>query len=146
MREWRRFLALTSGDRALIVEAAALLCAIRAAVAVLPFSFSRRVLRALPPSRSIPECSAAESVRSIAWAVRSAAARLPVRTTCLVDALAGEAMLARRDVACELRFGVRSAPGVFSAHAWIEHEGAVVLGAVEDLADYSVLSSASGSL
>ncbi|PZU13687.1 MAG: lasso peptide biosynthesis B2 protein, partial [Citromicrobium sp.] len=55
--------------------------------------------------------------------VSAVALRLPGRTSCLIEALAVEAMLRRRGHECELRLGVPRASAAhagFAAHAWIE--------------------------
>jgi hypothetical protein len=75
----------------------------------------------------------------------AAADRLPFRTTCLVRALAADAMLRRRGHAPEIRFGVRTpetgATGI-EAHAWLDLSGAVVLGEVERRRGYLEMSKA----
>ncbi len=69
--------------------------------------------------------------------------RLPMHTTCLVRALAGHAMSRRRGWSSELRIGVLpqrlddATP--LRSHAWIEHEGRVLIGDVDDLHDYALL-------
>ena len=51
-------------------------------------------------------------------------------------------MLRRRGYTSEIRFGVRPpSGGVLAGHAWVEHEGAVVFGALHELAEYSMLSA-----
>jgi hypothetical protein len=51
-------------------------------------------------------------------------------------------MLGRRGIGSDLRLGVRHDAGPlnpFTAHAWIECKGLVVMGALDDLGDYHVL-------
>ncbi len=61
------------------------------------------------------------------WRLAGAVARrLPRRPTCLAQALAVGWMLRRRGIATTLRFGVRVADGVFTAHAWLECAGRIV--------------------
>lgn len=108
-----------------------MLAFIRVAVAVAPFVVVRRVLQLFPRSSNAPR---------VAWAVAAAARHVPFRTTCLVESLAADAMLRRRGVASEIRFGVRPPDGgTLAAHAWVEHNGAVVFGARSDLSEYAVL-------
>jgi Transglutaminase-like superfamily len=140
---WRRFRSLEARDRRVVAEAAVLLLLVRAGLSILPFNALRRGLRYYAgPARQTGVVSE-EHVRRVAWAVTAVALRLPVRTTCLVESLAADAMLRRRGCACDLRFGVRrpqEGSGRFPAHAWIEHRGVVVLGDVDGLRDYAVLS------
>jgi hypothetical protein len=59
-----------------------------------------------------------------------------------VQALAGDVMLRRRGVGCELRIGVRaggSGAVPIESHAWIECNGAVAIGAIENLSTFQVL-------
>lgn len=53
--------------------------------------------------------------------------RVPGADTCLPQALAAVAMLRRWGHRADLVLGVRTAP-VFEAHAWVEVDGAVVVG------------------
>lgn len=146
---WSRFRALSAADRRLVVEAAAVLVFVRLGVALLPFSALRVLLdRYARAGSPIPPDAAAPGVSRFTWAVAAAASRFPVRMSCLVQALAADAMLRRRGVSCRLRIGVHprsTGSGALKAHAWIEHEGAVVLGALEDLREYAVLSSPGSS-
>ncbi len=76
--------------------------------------------------------------------MNAATRRLPFGTTCLVDALAADAMLRRRGIDCTVRFGVRAprGSGRLEAHAWLEHDGEAVLGRLEDRAGYAPLAGA----
>jgi len=95
------------------------------------------------PSDSRP-MPAQTVVGRVAWAVTAAARQLPASMNCLVKAVAADAMLRRRGFASELHFGVReSGHGVkrLDAHAWVECHGEVVVGAIERLSNYAVLSA-----
>lgn len=52
--------------------------------------------------------------------------RLPGARLCLPQALAGAVLLRRHGYAAEVVIGVRNGP--FAAHAWLVHDGRVVLG------------------
>jgi len=68
-------------------------------------------------------------VDSVSWAVTAASRRLPGPPMCLSQALAVQVMLARRGYASRLRVGVtRGGAGQVEAHAWVEHEGRVLIG------------------
>lgn len=61
--------------------------------------------------------------------------RRVLRATCLTQALALQAMLARRGTETSLRLGVaRDDRGRFRAHAWLEQNGVVLIGGEEALA------------
>ena len=140
---WRRFRSSDGRDRRVVVEAAALLVLVRAGLLILPFKALRRSLRYYARPTRQTAVVAEDVVRRVAWAVTAVARRIPMRTTCLVQSLAADAMLRRRGCECDLRFGVRplqDGSARFPAHAWIEHRGVTVLGDFDGLRDYSVLS------
>ena len=81
----------------------------------------------LQPASSVENVA----VERVVWAVRQATAALPWGRTCLTEALTMSVMLRR--VGCEttLQYGVASDDERrFAAHAWLEHNGAVVGGAM----------------
>jgi hypothetical protein len=68
------------------------------------------------------------SVEQVAWAVTAVAARVP-RATCLTQALAAALLLPRYGHDATLRVGVaKDDRGRLRAHAWLESNGAAVLG------------------
>jgi hypothetical protein len=82
-------------------------------------------------------------MRSVGWAVTAVARRFRA-ATCLVQALATEAMLRQRGLACELRIGVRLRRGSsmpLEAHAWVECNGLVSPGAMAHPSDFKVLAA-----
>lgn len=122
-----RFIALPPAERRLIVAAAGILAATRVGLWVLPFRWVRGAMGALgnpPRSRD----GGGPAVERIVWAV-GAVDRLVPRTTCLVRALAAQALLARRGHASQLRLGVAGGSGrAFEAHAWLERDGRILIG------------------
>jgi hypothetical protein len=63
-------------------------------------------------------------VEDTARAVITAAVFYPRRAMCLEQSLALFALLRRRGIDAEIRFGIQTLP--FSAHAWVEVDGAPV--------------------
>lgn len=62
------------------------------------------------------------------WAVEVVSRRSP-GSTCLVQALAAQLLLARYGHPSLLQIGVaRPDQGMLKAHAWLEHEGTVLIG------------------
>lgn len=106
--------------------AAALLC-VRVLLAATGYRTTARVLGLL---RCLPSGARASDPNpgGIALAVEETADWLPLRTTCLVEALTAGAILARRDVATTLRVGVTKSRGTLRAHAWLVHRGTVLVG------------------
>lgn len=65
----------------------------------------------------------------VAYFIPRMALRLPWRTDCLVQALAGQSWLKSKGVASEIAIGTAKTPaGAFEAHAWLMHGDAVILG------------------
>ena len=144
MESFHRYRALGAADRWLVIEAASLLAIVRLGIAALRFSVLRRSLDHMLPA--IPAKSSGKrtsSVDRLAWSVAAASRRLPFRSNCLIESLAVDAMMRRRGHASEIRFGVRPPnAGVLTAHAWVECEGAIVFGSLQD---YSALSTGHAS-
>ncbi len=81
------------------------------------------------------------AVATVAWAVASAARFVP-RATCLTQALVTERLLRQAGYAPTLRIGVaRPRPDAFEAHAWVEHDGRIVIGEVDDMQRFTLVPS-----
>jgi Transglutaminase-like superfamily len=118
-----KLIALPRVRRALLVRALVTVTAFRVALTVLPFRWTRRLA-----AREHAGGAPGASVEDLAWAVSAAARRIP-RATCLTQALALQALLAREGHDATLRLGVaRGELGALEAHAWLESGGRVVIG------------------
>ena len=74
----------------------------------------------------------------IGWAIQVVSRRVP-RASCLTQALAAQMILARYGYNSQLRVGVtRESPDGFRAHAWVESDGKIIVGAGE-LSDLTLL-------
>lgn len=122
MKALAAFLALTGSDRLLLVRAAATLLAVRCALHLV--SIER--LRAWAGHLRQGERPAAR----IIWSVRTAAARVP-GTTCLCSALALQRLLSTAGQPSQVHIGVARDASGFIAHAWLVHDGVVVIGEEE---------------
>jgi len=112
----RKYLRLPAPDRRLLLEAAMLQAAVRLALWFLPArTWHRPSACVVSPSRA-------------AWAI-AATTRVIPRSTCLVRALAAQRLLARHGYPSTLHLGVARAPHGLDAHAWLECQGAILLGA-----------------
>ena len=87
------------------------------------------------PAQTGPSETLSGDARRIAWAVPRVAKAMPFRADCLVQAMAAQAMLARRGLDSEVHIGARKILGGFAAHAWLTHRGEVVTGG--EIAGYS---------
>lgn len=123
-RPRRKVLHLPAAERRLLVEAALLLEATKLGMWLLPFETPRRLLARMPGARH------AARAEGVARAVEAASRGAPGVKTCLAQALAAQAMLARRGCPALLHIGVtKGEQGRLQAHAWVESEGEAVLGA-----------------
>lgn len=123
-----KLIALPAAERRLLLAAAGLLAAVRVGLWTFPFRSVYGAVRSRGPSARRAGVPGAPSSERIVWAVEVAARRVP-RATCLVRALAAQALLARYGHASELRLGVaRGAGRAFEAHAWLEGNGQILIG------------------
>ena len=145
LQRCREFLALDADRRRLIVEAAALVGVIWGGLRFTSFATLRRALDA---------CSnrvlAADGVppSAIAWAVGAVGRRYQRRPTCLVEALAADIMLRRRQYPSVLHLGVRKMDNrsrSLDGHAWVECEGSIVVGHLDNLGEYAAGAWAAAS-
>jgi hypothetical protein len=85
-----------------------------------------------------PQGGQAALLARVSYVLPRISVRLPWRSDCLVQAIAGQNWLARRGLPSEIRIGVeRPESGPFGAHAWLVHEDAVITGG--DISRYSLL-------
>jgi hexokinase len=143
---YRRFVSLERSERRLVVEAAALMAIVWAGLRLHRFLTLRRTLdRFVVLASTRASLADRNVVVSVRRAITAVAARFS-SATCLVQALAADAMLRRRHVASELRLGVRhrdredAAAIPIEAHAWVECDGAVVVGAIANQSEFKVLT------
>ena len=122
-RDLRKLGARSWQERGLLLEAFIWLGVMRVAMGRLPF---RRIAAQLGLAQAetleVSPILEIQPAPRIGWAVRAAAARTPWQSTCLVQALAGIAMLHRRKLSGVLYLGIAkdaSAAELLVAHAWL---------------------------
>jgi hypothetical protein len=106
--------------RWLHVRAAVYLVAARVALSLFGL---RRLVGAEPKGLGTSAADAEERARALTAMAR----RLPIGITCLHRALALVWLLRTDGLAAALRIGVRPRDGALAAHAWVEHDGVVLL-------------------
>lgn len=112
----------------MLLKAASLLATIRVLLWVFPFPVVRPWLD-IAGRRSLRFASGSHSPDWLAWTVLVASRFVPGGGHCLSQALALQVLLQRRGYSCKICFGVhRGNSNGFSAHAWLEHDGAVLIG------------------
>lgn len=131
-RDLRKLGARSWSERALLLEAFLWLGVMRAAIGRMP-------LRRIAPRLGLTQVEIGEVSRTspvyqatrIGWAVRVAAARTPWQSTCLIQALAGMAMLRQRKMAGALYLGIARdavASDSLAAHAWLRCGDVILTG------------------
>jgi len=104
-----------------------LLCFAWLCVRLVPFRIASRLLGRPESAAQLPiACAETDKTGqaqalNVKTALKSASARLPWISTCLMQVLAGRLMLAHRGVASQTYFGVQRhlASDEFKAHAWL---------------------------
>ena len=142
---YRRFTSLDQSDRRLLLQAASLIALVWTGLRLLRFRTLRRILNryAELPTTGNPRQPDARTIDRVRWAITAVADRFP-SATCLVQGLVGDAMLRRRGLACELCIGVRaggSSAVPIESHAWVESNGVVAIGAIENLSTFQPLTA-----
>ena len=122
MRRLKRLKRLTRCELRLLLRAAIVVAIVRTALWLIPFAFVRRlVARTVAVPEQIP-------VERCVWAVKVTSRCLP-RATCLTQALALQALLAREGRKSRVEIGVaKNTIGAFEAHAWVICENQIVMG------------------
>jgi Transglutaminase-like superfamily len=125
-----RLIALSRDQWRLVLQASILVIGIRVALFAVPFTLLRDALRRLAAGGSRQHANPAPKDRALVlWAVEAVGSRLPSFGTCLTQALTAHVLLGRIGQPSDLRIGVRrDAEGKFAGHAWLEHEGVVLIG------------------
>lgn len=125
----------TLGEAAAFAEAAALLLVLRVGIGRVPF---RRLARwcglhaGEPANAALP--APHEPAIGVGIALRRAARRVPWEATCLMQALAGAAMLRRRRVGATVHLGVArddASDAGLAAHAWLRAGDLTLTGGAE---------------
>ncbi|MDO8976305.1 lasso peptide biosynthesis B2 protein [Reyranella sp.] len=122
MNRLAAFLALPGSDRLLLVKAAATLVAVRCALHLVSIERLRSWAGHLREAN--------RPVDRIIWSVRTAARRVP-GATCLSSALTLQRLLSSAGHPSQVHIGVARDASGFMAHAWLVHDGVVVIGEEE---------------
>jgi Transglutaminase-like superfamily len=142
MRRVFIFFRLPADDRRLLWKSLSLLWMVRIGLWILPF----QRLKTLLDVKVSAACLSDRDVTSVQRITRCVTrmSRYVPSATCLTQALVAQRLLHKAGQPADLRIGVaRSQTGKFEAHAWVEAEGTVVIGAAHtDLARFTVLRAA----
>ena len=131
---WRRFkkwLSLPNADKWLLLQAIAVILLIKLGLKLLSFKSFKTVYAhwiANPSAKNYPT----SYIKQLVWSVGVVSSALPMSILCLPQALAVKFFL-RGDDGFVLKIGVANPVQQFSAHAWIEKEGKIVIGDVPNV-------------
>lgn len=144
MKRAARFLTLSRTEWALWFESTVLLVVIRLGLCFLPFQTLRRILARWAKATNPSEKNNRVPLNHVIRAVERASRYLPMKGTCLMQALAAQTLLSQAGYPARLSIGVKRDKGrKFEAHAWLESEGVVVVGGrVPELEGYTPLLAA----
>jgi hypothetical protein len=124
----RKFLRLSHADRWLLLKSCGLLATIRIMLGLLTFPAARRLIESVGRKTAGLERNSPPA-KHLAWAVSAAGNVVPAGEHCLTQALTLQVFLQRRGYPCRICYGVHRQPGMaFVAHAWVEHEGTILIG------------------
>jgi hypothetical protein len=139
---------LPNSDRILIFKTALLLASIRLALGLLPLSTIRRFLMRKAKASSAKIDHSHQGLEKEIWAIESVGKYILGDGPCLTQALAAQQVLTRLNKPSDLCIGVaKDEQGKLVAHAWVESEGAVIIGGSEDsLQRYTKLPTLEGKL
>lgn len=131
------------GDRYLLIKTLILLGFVNLGLWLLPFSTLRRILDWI--GKPNPRASRTP-VHKIIRAVDVSTNFIP-GAKCLARALTCQVLMNQRGDSPELRIGVaKDEEGKLKAHAWIEDQGKVVIGYLNNLSSYTPLPTLPRSL
>ncbi len=129
MKQLRKFLHLTRGERRLLLRAVVLLLAIRLGLWMLSFQNLRGILERLKQQTTAFHTADSSLPDRIAWAVAVASHYVPGTSTCLAQALAAQVLLRAEGYPAHLTLGVAGGKETpLEAHAWVESQGKIVVG------------------
>jgi Transglutaminase-like superfamily len=138
----KTLLRMSGGDRVQLLQVFLLLLGIRLGLGLLPF---RVVLKLVQRLGNVPSRSPVQPIGHIVWTVNAGSRYMPGGVKCLARALTTHLLLTRQGYASELRIGVaKTVTGELEAHAWIEYQGRVVIGHLNDLSRYIPFPSLEG--
>lgn len=124
----RKLSRLPGQERRLLVWAWLLLIVADLALRLLPFTTVMERCRRRNARRNRPPADAPLPASCLARLVETAGRYCPAGTSCLKEAMVLSWLLARMGMSATLRIGVGRPAGAFSAHAWLEQDGRVILG------------------
>ncbi|OKH32524.1 hypothetical protein NIES2101_40615 [Calothrix sp. HK-06] len=145
MKRLRNFLKMSNRARVLLLAALILLTGVRLGLLLLPFRRLIKLVTLISEGLSHEIAINKVSLGQIVWSVNVVTRYTPGGAKCLARALTTQILMSWCGYKPELRIGVaRSETGIFEAHAWIEYQGQVIIGYLQDLPRFVPLPSLEG--
>lgn len=142
MKLLRKFIHFSPGDQWLLIKSGMLMVSIRLGLWLYPFQDLQRMLETHMRKKFFQ--AGQSELERVAWSIRAVGKCLPF-ATCLVQALTAQLLLSRRGHQVALHIGIaKDKQGKLDAHAWIEYQGKVIVGSVDNLSNYTLLTSLTG--
>ncbi|GAB3673276.1 lasso peptide biosynthesis B2 protein [Halopiger thermotolerans] len=133
------FLSYSVGDQVRVLAAAALLLSLPPVLGAIRFERVRRVLLRASDAAAVAIPGDPAPARIVS-ATEAADRHLPGSRRCLVRSLTTETLLRLYAFTPDHRIGVtKGADGVVKAHSWLEFDGEILIGELENLSQYEPL-------
>ena len=127
-------MAIPRSEQKLFVVAGLLVALVRLTLWLLPSRISLRFVHRIAEPRKGRSFPTRPPAAMITRAIETVSQYVP-QATCLTQAIAAQLLLRRDGYQSRLCLGAtRSVSGAFAAHAWIEHDGHIVVGGAQSAA------------
>ena len=145
MQQLCKLFGLSHRDRQLLINAFILLLLIRFGLWLLPFQQLQKVLDLIDADKADQPSRHATGLGKIVTAVNISSRYTPGGAKCLARALTTQSLMKQQGYTPQLRLGVaKGTQGTFEAHAWVEHQGQIVIGYLTDLSRFKPLLALDG--
>jgi hypothetical protein len=124
----RKAFQLSASDWLLVIQAVGWFAAVEFGLRVLKLKTLLAILQSDRLADREGSDRAPTNPERLGYCVELASRLHPLRPTCLKKALVLFALLARRGVKAQVIVGAAKSDGKLDAHAWIEHQGQVIMG------------------
>ncbi|NJM75618.1 MAG: lasso peptide biosynthesis B2 protein [Acaryochloridaceae cyanobacterium RU_4_10] len=138
-----KFFRLSGRDRSFLIKTYVLLTLVRLGLWLFPFEKLWKALVRLGRYRNQnAPLRIGPIVHRAIWAVNWSSKLTPGGAKCLARALTVKVLLDRNQCPADFKIGVaKNSAGKFEAHAWIEVEGTVIIGQLQNLEQFTPMPS-----
>lgn len=138
MKSFRQFCTLSRCDRTLLITTFLLLSFVRLGLLLLPLQRLWKILLRL--SKKAYPSTHSPTIDQLTWAVNLSTRYMPGGAKCLARSFTTQVLMSLYHYTPELRIGFAvGEKGQLEAHAWVEHQGQVVMGQLDNLSRFTLL-------